>query len=52
MRGGGPGADIGNRRQVVNMHEGSRPFFQTPELIPAHHPPLQSANQADELSRR
>ncbi len=51
-RGDGAGADFGNRRQVINMHEGSRPFYQTPELIPAQHPPLQPANQADELSRR
>ena len=25
-RGGGPGADVGNRAKVVQMHEGSRPF--------------------------
>jgi hypothetical protein len=51
-RGGGPGADVGNRGKVVKMHEGSRPFYQTPELIPAKHPPLESASQADELSRK
>jgi len=29
-RGGGPGADIGNRDAVVQLHEGSRPFYGTP----------------------
>jgi hypothetical protein len=29
-RGGGPGADIGNRGTVVIMHEGSQPYYQTP----------------------
>lgn len=51
-RGGGPGADVGNRGKVVEMHEGSRPFWKTPYLIPAAHPPLEPARQADELSRQ
>jgi hypothetical protein len=51
-RGGGPGADVGNRGQVVRIHEGARPFENTPKLIPTNHPPLGSASQADELSRR
>jgi hypothetical protein len=51
-RGGGPGADVGNRRPVVKMHEGARPFYQTPQLIPAKHPPLDGAHQADDLSRK
>ena len=51
-RGGGPGADVGNRGPVINMHEGSRPFYQTPEIISAKHPPLEAARQADELSRK
>jgi hypothetical protein len=51
-RGGGPGADVGNRGKVVEMHEGSRPFWKTPQIITAKHPPLESARQADELSRR
>ena len=33
-RGGGPGADVGNRDKVVEMHEGSQPFWQTPQIIP------------------
>ena len=52
MRGGGPGADVGNRGKVVEMHEGSQPFWKTPKIIPTKHPPLDPANQADELSRR
>lgn len=30
VRGGGPGADIGNRGPVVEMHAGSRPYHETP----------------------
>jgi hypothetical protein len=51
-RGGGPGADVGNRTKFVQMHEGSRPFESTPKLIPAKHPPLNPATQADKLSRK
>ena len=51
-RGSGPGADVGNRARVVEMHEGSQPFFKTPKLIPAKHPSLDPANQADTLSRQ
>jgi hypothetical protein len=50
-RGGGPGADIGNRDKRVEMHEGSQPFWKTPKLIPTKHPPLEPAQQADEMSR-
>ncbi len=51
-RGGGPGADVGNRTQFLEMHEGSRPFYHTPDLIPAKHPSLEGGRQADELSRQ
>jgi hypothetical protein len=51
-RGGGPGADLGNRGAVVEMHEGSRPYENTPRLIPEKGAPIDSANQADRLSRR
>jgi hypothetical protein len=51
-RGGGPGADVGNRGKVVEMHEGSQPFWKTPQIINTKHPPLEPARQADELSRR
>jgi hypothetical protein len=51
-RGVGPGADLGNRGKIVRMHEGARPYEKTPKLIPSEHPPLESANQADEVSRQ
>jgi hypothetical protein len=48
--GGGPGADRGNRGDPVVMHEGSRPYHETPKLIPAEAPPLEPATQARRLS--
>ena len=51
-RGGGPGADPGNRGTIVRLHEGARPFDKTPKLIPTQHPPLDPANQAEQLSRK
>jgi hypothetical protein len=51
-RGGGPGADPGNRGKILRLHEGARPFENTPTIIPSKHPPLEPANQADQLSRR
>jgi hypothetical protein len=48
---GGRGADVGNRGPIVEMHEGSRPFWKTPERIAVEHPPLESAQQARRLSR-
>jgi hypothetical protein len=52
-RGGGPGADTGNRPRVVKMHEGSQPFWKTPGRIAgaSEHPPLEPARQAQEMSR-
>ena len=50
-RGGGPGADVGNRTKVLRMHEGADPFAKTPKIIPAQSPPLAGARQADQLSR-
>jgi hypothetical protein len=49
---GGRGADVGNRREAVEMHEGSRPYWKTPDRIAHEHPSLEPARQADELSRR
>ena len=50
---GGRGADVGNRPRIVEMHEGSRPFWKTPDRIGAvEHPPLEPAQQADKLSRQ
>jgi hypothetical protein len=51
-RGGGPGADVGNRSKVVAMHEGSKPFWNTPVRIPVVHAPPDSASQADRLRRK
>jgi hypothetical protein len=51
-RGGGPGADVGNRSKVVRMHEGADPFANTPQIIKNQHPSLTGARQADQLSRR
>jgi hypothetical protein len=51
-RGGGPGADVGNRGSIVRMHEGSRPYEDTPKIIGAEHPPLEPARQASEFNRR
>jgi hypothetical protein len=50
-RGQGAGADVGNRSSPVKMHEGSEPFYKTPQRIPAEHPVLEPARQADHLSR-
>jgi hypothetical protein len=33
MRSGGRGGDIGNRGKVVQMHEGARPYWSTPERL-------------------
>jgi hypothetical protein len=51
-RGDGPGADVGNRAKVLEMHEGSLPFWETPQIIETKHAPIESADQAYELSRR
>lgn len=50
VRGGGPGADKGNRGDVVLMHEGSKPFAGTPRLVPTAPPPLAAAEHAHLLS--
>jgi hypothetical protein len=49
--GGGPGADTGNRPAHVRMHEGSKPFYETPRLIPMEGPPVAMSEQAREMSR-
>lgn len=51
-RGGGAGADIGNRPEKVKMHQGSQQFWRTPDRIgDVQHPPLEPARQAQQLSR-
>jgi hypothetical protein len=51
MRAGGPGADVGNRGQTVEMHEGSKPYDKTPQIIPRQ-PTPKAAAQADQASRK
>ena len=52
-RGGGAGADVGNRSgATVRMHEGSDPYANTPKIIRTQNPPLTGALQADRLSRQ
>jgi hypothetical protein len=48
---GGRGADVGNRPKVAKMHAGAEPFWKTPRLV-ASYPPLESARQAEQLSRQ
>jgi uncharacterized protein YceK len=50
-RGGGPGADTGNRAASVRMHEGSRQFWKTPVVIPGESLSLEPARQAQQLSQ-
>jgi len=50
-RGGGPGADRGNRGNPVVMHAGSDPYAGTPKLIPGPGVPVEGARQAAQLSR-
>jgi hypothetical protein len=33
-RAGGPGADPGNRRGGVQLHEGADPYWKTPRHVP------------------
>ena len=51
QRAGGPGADIGNHGRVIVMHEGSRPYWDTPRVARVTGPSLEPASQADRLSR-
>jgi hypothetical protein len=51
-RGSGPGADVGNRGPTVQMHEGSRPYWETPRLLGDRGmADLSPAQQARQLSR-
>jgi len=45
-RGGGPGADPGNRGAVVKTHEGSEPYYGTPRITPGGDTRLQPASHA------
>ena len=48
---GGRGADVGNRPEVAKMHDGAEPFWKTPRRVTTP-PPLESARQAEQLSRQ
>lgn len=48
---GGRGGDVGNRPAVAKIHDGAEPFWKTPRRITTH-PPLESARQAEQLSRQ
>ena len=48
---GGRGADVGNRPEFAEMHAGAEPLWKTPRLVTTH-PPLESARQAEQLSRQ
>lgn len=48
-RGGGAGGDVGNRPSQVMMHEGSRPYWETPVRI-GDATPVQPSEQARQLS--
>jgi hypothetical protein len=47
---GGRGADVGNRPEVVKIHDGAEPFWKTPRRVTTH-PPLESARQAEQMSQ-
>jgi hypothetical protein len=50
-RAGGPGGDVGNRGDVLKMHEGSQPYWRTPHVAGIRGPAIDEANHADRLSR-
>ena len=49
-RGGGPGADVGNRTETVRMHEGSRQYWKTPVMIHGNGPSLAPSEHARSVS--
>jgi len=50
-RGEGPGADIGNRSRVVELHGGADPFYKTPRLIDSRFTVSASAKREDRGNR-
>lgn len=38
VRGGGPGADVGNREEVVEFHAGAEPYYRTPCVVATEMP--------------
>jgi hypothetical protein len=51
LRGQGHGGDVRNVGEVARMHEGSDPYWRTPRARGVGTPPIDSARQADRLSR-
>jgi hypothetical protein len=51
-RGGGAGADVGNRPRDVKIHGGSNQYWRTPDRIPVEGTSLDSARHAQRLSRQ
>ena len=35
QRAGGPGADVGNRHEPIELHAGADPYYGTPVAMPA-----------------
>lgn len=35
VRAGGPGGDVGNRGDSVELHAGADPYWRTPSALPA-----------------
>ena len=50
QRSGGRGGDTGNRGRVVQMHDGSRPYWSTPERL-ARDVGLRDLGSAQQLAR-
>jgi hypothetical protein len=50
-RAQGGGADVGNVREPVAMHEGADPYWRTPRVKGLTGPDLGPARHADRLSR-
>jgi hypothetical protein len=42
-RGGGPGSDVGNKDEIVEMHRGAEPYYRTPNLQGT--PPVEEARR-------
>jgi hypothetical protein len=51
-RGGGAGADVGNRGSNVELHEGAEPYYQTPQLIASEHALSGRSNKSEQASRK
>jgi hypothetical protein len=47
-RGGGQGGDPGNRSEIVEIHAGAQPYWETPRLIPEGvEAPIRAARSAE-----